>query len=211
MESGVNESEERPMSSNAITEELAKVEIEEASLLRVLLDRKHLREQVQHLLTRGTELLDLYRERLGARLVKVECMLARDSAGVLSIPRHQTKGAAGLDLQSAEITAIRPGGKAQIRTGLSIAIPEGHVGKIFPRSGLAHRDGIIAVDGTIDSDYRGEIRILLLNVGTEIFHVKPGMRIAQLVVLPCVRVSLAEVDALPATERGAGGFGSTGV
>lgn len=187
------------------------VEIEEESLLRVLMDRKHLREQVQYLLASGTKLLDLYRERLGARLVKIDCRLARDSGGVLALPRHQTKGSAGLDLQSAEITTIRPGGKAQIRTGLSIAIPEGHVGKIFPRSGLAHRDGIIAVDGTIDADYRGEIRILLLNVGTESFQVTPGMRVAQLAILPYVRVALVEVDALPATERGEGGFGSTGV
>ena len=194
-----------------MTEELSVVEIEEEALLKLLLDRKHLREQVTHLQKRGTELLDQYRERLGGLPLRVDCKLARDSEGLLTIPRHQTKGAAGIDLQATEFTAIRPGSRAQVKTGLSVVIPPGHVGKIFPRSGLSYKEGVVAVDGTIDSDYRGEIRVLLLNVGPEAFSVKPGMRVAQMVIMPCCRVSLVEVDELPTTERGAGGFGSTGV
>lgn len=106
------------------------IEIEEESLLRLVVDRKHLREQVQYLMERGTQLLDQFRERLGGMPLKVECKLTRDAAGALVLPRHQTRGAAGLDLQAAEVAAIRPGGKLQIKTGLSVAIPEGFVGKI---------------------------------------------------------------------------------
>ena len=130
------------------------------------------------------------------------------------VPQYMTANAAGLDLAAAmeaPIT-IEPGGRAAIGTGLAMAIPAGYEGQVRPRSGLARKHGITLINtpGTIDADYRGEITVLLINHGNEPVRIAPGERIAQLVIAPFVQARLEEVDELSDTERGAGGFGSTG-
>lgn len=136
------------------------------------------------------------------------------SAG-LPLPAYATPGAAGMDLLAAvdSPVTLAPGGRALVPTGLSIALPEGYELQIRPRSGLALRHGIVLPNspGTIDADYRGELLIILLNAGSEPFTVARGMRIAQAVLAPVVRASWREVAELDATERSAGGFGSTGL
>ena len=126
-----------------------------------------------------------------------------------------TEGAAGLDLAAAlDIPiALAPGERTAVPTGLALAIDRGFEGQVRPRSGLALRLGLTVANapGTIDSDYRGELKVLLVNLGTEPVVIEPGMRIAQLVIAPVTQAELVEVDALDETERGAGGFGSTGV
>ena len=130
------------------------------------------------------------------------------------LPQYASSLAAGLDLSAAIDRPLRlePGARARIPTGLAIALPPGHEGQVRPRSGLAARAGVTVLNapGTIDEDYRGEVQVLLVNLGAEPYDIESGERIAQLVVAPCTRVATAEVDALTATERGAGGFGSTG-
>jgi dUTP pyrophosphatase len=130
------------------------------------------------------------------------------------IPRYMTAGAAGLDLVAAvdAPVALAPGARAAIGTGLAMAIPEGFEGQVRPRSGLAREHGLTVANapGTIDSDYRGEIAVLLINLGDKPVTIESGQRIAQLVISPVVQAVLVEADALPATGRGAGGFGSTG-
>jgi len=130
------------------------------------------------------------------------------------VPRYMTDGAAGMDLVAAIDAAIElaPGARAAIDTGLAIAIPAGFEGQVRPRSGLARQHGVTVANapGTIDSDYRGEVKVLLINLGSAVVTVNPGERIAQLVIAPVARAELVEVDALPPTDRGAGGFGSTG-
>ena len=134
----------------------------------------------------------------------------------LSLPRQQTAGAAGLDLAAAigvdETVTIAPGDYAMVPTGLVIALPEGYEAQIRPRSGLAARHGVTVLNspGTVDADYRGEVKILLVNHGREPFSLRRGERVAQMVVAPVSAVELVEVDELDATERGAGGHGSTG-
>jgi dUTP pyrophosphatase len=130
------------------------------------------------------------------------------------LPAYQSAEAAGMDLHAcldAPIT-LQPGDLARIPLGWVMAIPAGHEGQVRPRSGLAARHGITVPNapGTIDSDYRGEAVVALINLGREPFTVEHGMRIAQLVVAPVVRVAAREVEALEDTPRGAGGFGSTG-
>lgn len=129
-------------------------------------------------------------------------------------PRYMTEGAAGLDLSAAleASVTLEPGSRLAVPTGLALAIPPGFEGQVRPRSGLARRHGVSLTNspGTIDADYRGEISILLINHGREPFTVTPGERIAQLVIAPVARAVLTEVDELPASERGEGGFGSTG-
>ena len=131
------------------------------------------------------------------------------------LPEYQTRGAAGMDLRAAvaEAVTIPPGERRFVTTGLAIAIPDGYEGQVRPRSGLALRHGIGIVNspGTIDSDYRGEIGIVLVNHGDEPFVVEPLARIAQLVIAPVMRAELEVVESLDATARGAGGYGSTGV
>ena len=129
------------------------------------------------------------------------------------LPERAYAGDAGLDLAACERVELPPGGRAMVGTGLAVAIPEGYAGFVQPRSGLAARSGISIVNspGLVDSGYRGELRVVLLNTDKEhAFVVEPGMRIAQLVVLPVPQVELVEVDELPASERGAAGFGSSG-
>ncbi|MBN2801224.1 MAG: dUTP diphosphatase [Deltaproteobacteria bacterium] len=130
----------------------------------------------------------------------------------LPLPRAATPGAAGLDLLAAESLLIAPGQRAAVATGLQLAIPAGYEGQVRPRSGLALRHGVTVLNapGTIDSDYRGELRVLLVNLGQEPFQVARGDRVAQLVIAPVATVSLQPVAVLASTARGAGGFGSTG-
>lgn len=127
------------------------------------------------------------------------------------LPSQAYEGDAGLDLAACEAAVLEPGARAIVPTGIAVAIPAGYAGYVQPRSGLAASHGISIVNtpGLIDSGYRGEIKVVLLNTGGEPFAVEPGMRIAQLVVLPVPGVRLREVEELPATERGARGFGSS--
>jgi dUTP pyrophosphatase len=128
------------------------------------------------------------------------------------LPRQAYPGDAGFDLAACERVTLAPGERAMVGTGLAVAIPEGYAGFVQPRSGLASRHGISVVNspGLVDSGYRGELRVVLLNTDArESFTVEPGMRIAQLVVLPVPAVSLVEVDALIDSERGVRGFGSS--
>lgn len=127
------------------------------------------------------------------------------------IPEPAYDGDAGLDLAACDHVALGAGERAVVSTGLAFEIPEGYAGFVQPRSGLAARHGIGIVNspGLIDSGYRGEIRVVLLNTGGETFNVEPGMRIAQLVVVPVAAVRLVEVDELAASDRGVRGFGSS--
>ena len=133
----------------------------------------------------------------------------------LPLPSYATSGSAGVDLLAAveEETVLAPMDRKLISTGIMAAIPEGFEGQVRPRSGLALRHGISIVNapGTIDSDYRGEIKVIMTNLGEEPFVIKRGDRIAQLVICPVVQAALLEVDKLPNTFRGGGGFGHTGV
>ncbi len=130
----------------------------------------------------------------------------------LDLPRYATQGAAGMDVLAAEDVVLPPGGRHAVATGLALAIPEGYEIQVRPRSGLALKHGISLPNtpGTIDSDYRGELKIIMINLGVEAFAIGRGDRIAQLVLAPVVRAGWEEVADLDETVRGAGGFGSTG-
>ena len=134
----------------------------------------------------------------------------------LPLPAYETAGAAGMDLRAAvteeEPIVLRPGARAAVPTGLAFALPLGFEGQVRPRSGLAARHGITQVNtpGTIDSDYRGEVKVILINLGEEDFTIRRGDRIAQLVIAPVTQAQWTEVESLDETVRGAGGFGSTG-
>ena len=132
----------------------------------------------------------------------------------LALPAYATEHSAGLDLQAAiaENIVVQSGERKLIPTGLSIALPDGYEAQIRPRSGLALKNGISLVNspGTIDADYRGEIGVILINHGAEAFTIERGMRIAQMVIAPYTRAQFSEVLELPTSERGTGGFGSTG-
>ncbi len=141
------------------------------------------------------------------------CRLRPDAV----VPRYMTADAAGMDLHAAMDAPVHlaPGERAAIGTGLAMAIPAGYEGQVRPRSGLAAAHGITVVNapGTIDADYRGEVRVLLVNLGQEPVTLAPGQRIAQLVIAPVVQArtrEVGEVGALPPSDRGGGGFGSTG-
>ena len=142
--------------------------------------------------------------------VKVECT-AEPGA---KLPAYQTEGSAGADVCAflKEDIVLKPMERAAIPTGLSFAIPSGYEMQVRPRSGLALKNGITCLNtpGTIDSDYRGEVKVILINLGSEAFAVRNGERIAQLVIKPVVSADFAVVASLSQTERGAGGFGSTG-
>lgn len=128
------------------------------------------------------------------------------------LPERAYEGDAGLDLVACERVELAPGDRAVVGTGIAVAIPEGHAGFVQPRSGLAARHGISIVNtpGLVDAGYRGELRVILLNTDpTEPFVVEPGMRIAQLLVVPVASVEIVELDELPDTERGVRGFGSS--
>ena len=129
-------------------------------------------------------------------------------------PKYETSGSSGMDVAAytEQAIIINPGEKALIPTGFSLCVPQGYEVQIRPRSGLAAKKGVTVLNtpGTIDSDYRGEIKVILINLGKEVFSVKSGERIAQMVVCPIKQVIVEEVDELSETNRGAGGFGSTG-
>ena len=133
----------------------------------------------------------------------------------LPLPSYETSGSAGMDLPAAikETIVLESLERTAIPTGLQIAIPDGFEGQVRPRSGLAFRHGLTVTNapGTIDSDYRGELKVLLVNLGKEPVTIKRGMRIGQLVIAPVVQAVVSEVATLDETERGTGGFGSTGV
>jgi len=130
----------------------------------------------------------------------------------LPLPAYATEGAAGMDVVAAEELTLAPGARAAVATGFAIAIPAGHEVQVRPRSGLAFKHGVTCLNtpGTIDSDYRGEVKVILANLGQEPFAIARGDRIAQLVPAVVLRASLDEVAVLDDTSRGAGGFGSTG-
>jgi dUTP pyrophosphatase len=135
----------------------------------------------------------------------------------LPLPSYQSEGAAGLDLLAAVAAdapvVIEPGERALVPTGLAIALPAGTEGQVRPRSGLAARHGVTVLNapGTIDADYRGEIQVILVNLGQESFTVMRGTRIAQLIIAPVLQVTICETANLDETTRGVGGFGSTGM
>lgn len=146
-----------------------------------------------------------------AAVVRVRIVRVRPSANPL--PVYMSPGAAGLDLAAAvdADVVLAPGERRLVPTGLALALPPGYEGQVRPRSGLAHRAGVTVLNapGTIDSDYRGEVQVLLVNLGREVAVVRSGDRIAQLVVAPVARVEWAEGESLDVTPRGPGGFGST--
>jgi len=132
----------------------------------------------------------------------------------LPLPAYESAAAAGMDLPAAveqELT-LAPGERALVPTGLAIALPDGYEAQVRPRSGLAARNGITVLNtpGTVDADYRGEVKVILANLGNEDFTIERGMRIAQMVIAPVVQAVWQEADSLPETARGEGGFGSTG-
>jgi dUTP pyrophosphatase len=130
----------------------------------------------------------------------------------LPAPSYATSGAAGLDVVSAEDVTIVPGARHAVATGFAVAIPSGYEVQVRPRSGLALKHGITCLNtpGTIDADYRGEVKVILANLGSEPFEVRRGERIAQLVPAAVLKAGFREVEQLPETARGTGGFGSTG-
>ena len=131
----------------------------------------------------------------------------------VSLPKYETSGSSGMDLAANRNTNIDPGKIGIIPTGLSLSIPKGFEIQIRPRSGLAAKEKISVLNtpGTIDSDYRGEIKVILINLGENSFKIEKGLRIAQMVVCPIVKAKLKEVDNLSSTKRGKDGFGSTGI
>lgn len=130
----------------------------------------------------------------------------------LELPAYATEGAAGMDVLAAEDVTLPPGGRHAVGTGLALAIAPGYEIQVRPRSGLALKHGVTVANapGTIDSDYRGEVRVILVNLGDAAFDIRRGDRIAQLVLAPVVRASWLAVSELDETQRGEGGFGSTG-
>lgn len=132
----------------------------------------------------------------------------------LPLPAYETAQSAGMDLAAAidAPLTLAPGGRAMVPTGLAIALPAGYEAQVRPRSGLAAKNGITVLNtpGTVDADYRGEVKVILINLGDDAFEIERGMRIAQMVIAPVTQANFAEVDTLPETARGAGGFGSTG-
>jgi dUTP pyrophosphatase len=149
---------------------------------------------------------------------KIQLQVLRLAHGAdLPLPSYQSEGAAGLDLLAAVAAdapvVIAPGRRALIPTGLAIALPAGTEGQVRPRSGLAARHGVTVLNspGTIDADYRGEIQVILVNLGQDSFIVTRGMRVAQLIIAPAMQVTICETANLNETTRGVAGFGSTGL
>jgi len=144
-------------------------------------------------------------------MIEIELQRLPHGAG-LPLPARATEHAAGLDVVAAEDVTLAPGQRHAVATGFAIAIPEGYEVQVRPRSGLALKHGITCLNtpGTIDSDYRGEVKVILANLGDAPFEIVRGERIAQLVPAPVQRAAFREIERLDATERGSGGFGSTG-
>lgn len=142
------------------------------------------------------------------------CVVRLPHGRDLPLPAHATPHSAGVDLRAAvtETVVLPPGERALIPCGIALALPEGHEAQVRPRSGLAARHGVTVLNspGTIDADYRGEVSVILINHGRDVFEVERGMRVAQLVVAPVRQVTWSPVENLPPSSRGDGGFGSTG-
>ena len=144
----------------------------------------------------------------------IAILLRRLDHGIgLPLPAYASDGAAGMDVVAAEALMLAPGARATVGTGFALAIPDGYEVQVRPRSGLALKHGITCLNtpGTIDSDYRGEVKVILANLGSEPFEIRRGDRIAQLVPAAVERAVLTEVGQLDETTRGVGGFGSTGI
>ena len=147
------------------------------------------------------------------RLADIQIGIQRLPHGeALPLPAYATDGAAGMDVVAAETRVLEPGERYAVATGFAMAIPEGYEVQVRPRSGLALKHGVTCLNtpGTIDSDYRGEVKVILINLGSEPFAINRGDRIAQLVPAPVQRAIFAILDILPETARNVGGFGSTG-
>jgi dUTP pyrophosphatase len=144
-------------------------------------------------------------------VIEIRLMRLPHGAG-LPLPAYATEHAAGMDVVAAEDVTLAPGARHAVATGFAVAIPEGYEIQVRPRSGLALKHGITCLNtpGTIDADYRGEVKVILANLGAEPFEVKRGERIAQLVPAAIAQARFSEVETLEETARGAGGFGSTG-
>ena len=144
-------------------------------------------------------------------MTEVKVMRLANGEG-LELPSYATSGAAGLDLRAAEGATLKSGARALISTGIAIALPKNHEAQVRPRSGLAVKHGVTVLNapGTIDEDYRGEIKVPLINHGAEDFVIKRGDRVAQIVIAPITHAKLIEVSSLDETARGVGGFGSSG-
>jgi len=144
--------------------------------------------------------------------IRIEVQRVGDRGEPVSLPDYATDGSAGLDLRADEPVHLAPGERALVPTGIAIALPQGYEGQVRPRSGLALRHGVTCLNspGTIDADYRGEVAVILVNLGARDVALSRGERIAQLVVAPVARAELRETAELPPTARGAGGFGHTG-
>lgn len=144
-------------------------------------------------------------------MIAVEIKKLPHGVGI-PLPAYETAGAAGMDLRAAEDATLKPGGRCLMPTGLAIALPDGYEAQVRPRSGLAVKHGITVLNapGTIDCDYRGEVKVPLINHGMEDFIITRGDRIAQMVIAPVTRIGWCEVDTLGDTSRGAGSFGSSG-
>ena len=146
--------------------------------------------------------------------LRVAITRVRTGTAPLELPRYQSSDAAGMDLLAdvEDGVVLEPGDRALVPTGIAVALPPGHEAQVRPRSGLALRTGVTILNapGTIDADYRGEVRVVLVNLGRETVTLRRGERIAQLVVARVERIAWDEVEELPVTARGAGGFGSTG-
>jgi dUTP diphosphatase len=144
-------------------------------------------------------------------IARMEILIRRLDPGLVP-PSRAYQGDAGLDLSAREAVKLEPGERASVPTGIAVAIPEGHAGLVVPRSGLAARHGISIVNGPglIDAGYRGEVQVMLVNLGEEVFTAERGDRIAQLVVVPVVAAPYREVEQLPESPRGPDGFGSSG-
>ena len=149
-------------------------------------------------------------------MVKIKIVSLPHFAG-LPLPTYETAQAAGMDLRAAvpetEPMTLAPGARAMVPTGLTMALPDGYEAQVRPRSGLAAKNGVTCLNtpGTIDSDYRGEVKVILVNTSSETFEITRGMRIAQIIFARVEQMQLQEVNSLDETARGSGGFGSTGV
>jgi len=144
--------------------------------------------------------------------IDIDVQRVGDRGEPLTLPAYATDGSAGLDLRADEAVHLAPGERALVPTGIAIALPRGYEGQVRPRSGLALKHGVTCLNtpGTIDADYRGEVAVILVNLGAREVSLARGERIAQLVVAPVVRAQLRETEELPRTARGTGGFGHTG-
>lgn len=145
--------------------------------------------------------------------VTIKCRILPHGQG-MPLPSYATSGSAGLDLAAAvtDDIFVQPGGRALVPTGIQIAVPEGFEAQVRPRSGLAFKNSIVLPNspGTIDSDYRGEVKVIVMNLGDTAFRISRGMRIAQMVIAPVAAGNLQVVEELPRSDRGEGGFGHTG-